>query len=142
MHHFKKHSNSQLNTWILTCFTQILSRFVCFEANSSRNCKADGRLILPEGIYSMTLAYCQSIQDLMNIYPDFLKLMNCSYVQEAFSDIALHQCGPMKLQIEVLWSSMLSLSIFMVILVLIWCEKVIQDRGRCNNMWSSFPRPV
>ncbi|XP_073298362.1 uncharacterized protein [Primulina huaijiensis] len=120
----------------------ILSRFVCFEANSSGNCEADGRLILPKGIYSMTLAYCRSIQDLMNIYPDFSKLMNCSYVQEAFSDIALHQCGPMKLQTKVLWSAMLSLSILMVILVLIWCEKAIQDSGRCYNRWSFFLRPV
>ncbi|XP_073128795.1 uncharacterized protein [Henckelia pumila] len=122
----------------------VLSRFVCFEANSSGNCEAGGRLIiLPEGIYSMTLAYCQSIQELMNIYPDLSKLATCSYVQEAFSDIVLHQCGPMKLQTKVLWSAMLSLSIFMVILVLIWCEKAIQDRGRCyNNRWSFFHRPV
>ncbi|KZV19210.1 hypothetical protein F511_09951 [Dorcoceras hygrometricum] len=120
----------------------ILSRFVCFEANSSGNCEAEGRLILPEGIYSMTLAYCQSIQDLMNIYPDLSKLMSCSYVQEAFSDIVLHQCGPMKLQTRLLWSAMLGLSICMVILVWIWCEKVIQDRERCYNRCSFSPRPV
>ncbi|KAI3451919.1 hypothetical protein Pfo_008584 [Paulownia fortunei] len=108
----------------------VLSRFICFEVNTSENCLADGRFI-PEAIYTVSLAYSRSIQDFINIYPDLSSLMKCSPVKQAFSDIVASQCRPIELSTQVLWSSMLTLSLVMVVLVLLWSDKAIQDWGRC-----------
>ncbi|CAA3023061.1 Hypothetical predicted protein [Olea europaea subsp. europaea] len=117
----------------------VLSKFTCY--NSSRKCLDDGRF-LAESSYIIVWAYSQSIQGLIRVFPDLLSLMRCSFVIEMFSDIVAHQCKPLKFSVKLLWSSALSLSIFMMILVLLWLEKVIQDRGRCFSRCSIFPRPA
>ncbi|CAI9766868.1 unnamed protein product [Fraxinus pennsylvanica] len=117
----------------------VLSKFTCY--NSSRKCLADGRF-LTESSYIIVWAYSQSIQGVIHVFPDLLRLMQCSSVIEAFSDIFAHQCKPFKFSVKLLWSAALSLSIFMTILVLLWLEKAIQDRGRCFNRCSIFPMPA
>ncbi|KAG8384270.1 hypothetical protein BUALT_Bualt04G0100900 [Buddleja alternifolia] len=119
----------------------VLSRFTCYAGNTSKNCVAEGKF-LPESIYDISFAYSESIKDLINIYPDLLGLMQCSSVKQAFSNIVARQCRPIELSTQVLWSSTLTLSLVMMVLVLLWSEKDIQDRGRCFNRWSIFPRPI
>ncbi|KAL0350490.1 UNVERIFIED_CONTAM: hypothetical protein Sradi_4198200 [Sesamum radiatum] len=119
----------------------VLSRFICYEENTTENCQADGRF-LPEAVYPVSLAYCQSIQDFIDIYPDMSGLMKCSAVKQAFSDIVQRQCKPMRRTMKVLWSSMLAFSIVMVVVVLLWSDKAIRDRRRCSVRWSIFHRQV
>ncbi|KAL0377913.1 UNVERIFIED_CONTAM: hypothetical protein Sradi_3096800 [Sesamum radiatum] len=134
--YIKKHTQ----TLILT-YSQVLSRFICYEDNTTENCQADGRF-LPEAVYPVSLAYCQSIQDFIDIYPDMFGLMKCSAVKRAFSDIVQRQCKPMRRTTKVLWSSMLVFSIVMVVVVLLWSDKAIRDRRRCSVRWSIFHRQV
>uniref|UniRef100_A0A5B7AY35 Uncharacterized protein n=1 Tax=Davidia involucrata TaxID=16924 RepID=A0A5B7AY35_DAVIN len=117
----------------------VLSRFTCYKENATEKCEGDGRF-LPEASYVMAWAYSRSIQDLINIFPDVQSLIQCSFVKDAFTDAVLNQCKPFRAQSRMLWSSMLSLSIVMVVLVLIWVAKAYQDRGRCFSMCSIIPR--
>ncbi|KAK4416338.1 hypothetical protein Salat_2459300 [Sesamum alatum] len=110
----------------------VLSRFICYEDNSTENCQADGRF-LPEAVYPVSLAYCRSIQDFIDIYPDMSGLMKCSAVKRAFSDIVQRQCKPIRRTTKVLWSSMLVFSIVMVVVVLLWSDRAIRDRRRCSG---------
>ncbi|KAK6151146.1 hypothetical protein DH2020_016078 [Rehmannia glutinosa] len=120
----------------------VLSRFICYATNTSESCQTDGRF-LPEAIYTVSLAYSQSIQDFINIYPDLSSLMKCSPVKQAFSEIISKQCSPIELSTKELWASMLSLSLVMLILVLLWIHKAVRDKGRSFCRWSIFrPRPV
>lgn len=89
----------------------------------------------------MVSAYSRCVQNLLDIYPDLKSLTECSFVKDTFSDVVSHQCRPFRVSIRLLWSSMLSLSIVMVVLVLIWVAKAYQDRGRCFSICSINPNP-
>lgn len=47
-------------------------------------------------------------------------LVECQSVKDAFSEILLKHCKPLKKYVRMVWSSMLFLSLTMVFLVLIW----------------------
>ncbi|GER30981.1 ATP-dependent caseinolytic (Clp)protease/crotonase family protein [Striga asiatica] len=110
---------------------RVLSIFVCYEANNtSGNCQEEGRF-LPESMYTVSLAYSQSMQDFINIYPDLSSLMKCTSIKEAFSEIVTRQCRPIELSTRGLWASMLALSVVMVVLVLLWIYRTNQGNGLC-----------
>jgi hypothetical protein len=87
----------------------------------------------------MVSAYSNSVQSLLDIYPDLQSLSGCTFVTDRLSDVVSHQCRPFRVSIRLLWASILTLSIFMVVLVLIWVAKAFQDRGRCFTMCSITP---
>ncbi|CAA0841057.1 Unknown protein [Striga hermonthica] len=118
---------------------RVLSTFVCYEADStSRNCEEEGRF-LPESMYTVSLAYTQSMQDFINIYPDLSSLMKCSSIKEAFSEIVTRQCRPIELSTRGLWASMLALSVVMVVLVLLWIYRASHMGYACVGMALSVP---
>ncbi|KAK9285829.1 hypothetical protein L1049_025030 [Liquidambar formosana] len=119
----------------------VLARFTCYKENSTRECKGNGKF-LTEASFVMAWAYTCSIQDLINIFPDLQNLAQCSFVKDAFFDVASHQCRPFRVSVRLLWSSMLCLSIFMVIIVLIWVAKAYQDKGRYFSKCSIIPNPL
>ncbi|XP_059643786.1 uncharacterized protein LOC132285615 [Cornus florida] len=119
----------------------VLQRFTCYEDFSTGNCIGDGRF-LPEASYMMVRAYSRSIQNLINIFPDLQSLTQCSFVNDAFMDIFWHQCEPFKASSRMLWASMLSLSIVMVVLLLLWVAKAYQNRGGSFSVCSIIPRPT
>ncbi|KAJ9177375.1 hypothetical protein P3X46_012601 [Hevea brasiliensis] len=116
----------------------ILSRLTCYQDNSPETCTREGKII-PESISNMALAYSRSVQNMLSIYPDLESLARCIVVKTAFSDVVKHQCKSFKASIRMLWSSMFSLSVFMMILVLIWVAKAYQERGRCFSRCSIVP---
>jgi hypothetical protein len=119
---------------------QFLARFTCYQYNySGGECQSEGKF-LPEASYDMVSAYSRSVQYLLDIYPDLKSLTECSFVKDRFSDVVSHQCRPFRVSIRLLWSSMLSLSIVMAVLVLIWVAKAYQDRGRCFSICSIKPQ--
>lgn len=119
----------------------ILSKFICYKENSTTTCNKDGKF-LPEASYVMAWSYSRSIEDLINIFPDLQNLTQCSFVKDAFFDVVSRQCKPFRLSVLLLWSSMLSLSIFMVVIVLSWVAKVYIDRGRSFSKCSIIPNPL
>ncbi|KAL3525593.1 hypothetical protein ACH5RR_013965 [Cinchona calisaya] len=121
--------------------SNILSRFTCYKGNSAEECLVDGRF-LPEASYVMAGAYIHSIQDLINVFPDVLSLTQCTPVKQAFSDIVARQCKPFKASVRMLWSSALSLSTIMMVLVSLLVAKTCQDRKRSFDKFSIVPKPV
>ncbi|XP_060192119.1 uncharacterized protein LOC132621754 [Lycium barbarum] len=117
----------------------VLSRVTCYGENSTGNCAGEGRFI-PQASSVILFAYTQSIQDLIEIFPDLLSLTQCSKVKQAFANILQHQCRPFRRSARILWSSMLSLSIIMVLLVLTWIVKAHQETGRSFDTCSIIPK--
>ncbi|CAH9110878.1 unnamed protein product [Cuscuta epithymum] len=117
----------------------ILSRYTCYK--SSRKCRGEGKF-LPEAIYDECRAYSESLQDLIDIYPDLVSLIKCSQVKQAFSDIVQFQCKPFRKAARRLWLSTLLFSICLVILTLLWAAKAYQDKGKLFSPCSIFPERV
>ncbi|CAK7322660.1 unnamed protein product [Dovyalis caffra] len=70
--------------------------------------------------YRTVEAYTTSIQSLLNVYPEMENLVECQSVKNAFSEILLYHCKPLKRYVKMVWASMVFLSLVMVFLVLIW----------------------
>lgn len=117
----------------------VLSRVTCYGENSTGNCADEGRFI-PQASSVMLFAYTQSIQDLIEIFPDLANLSQCSKVKQAFANILQYQCRPFRRSARILWSSMLSLSIIMVLLVLTWIVKAHLETGRSFDTCSITPK--
>lgn len=133
-------SSENLEFFFNVCL-QVLSKVTCYEGNSSGNCAGEGRFI-PQASSVILFAYTQSIQDLIEIFPDLLSLSQCSKVKQAFANILQYQCRPFRRSARVLWSSMLSLSILMILLVLTLIVKAHQETGRSFDTCSITPKKV
>ncbi|XP_028111327.1 uncharacterized protein LOC114309732 isoform X1 [Camellia sinensis] len=118
----------------------VLSRFTCYPDNTG-NCEHNRRFI-PESTYVIARACSIALQDLINIFPDLLNLVQCSFLKDTFSNVVLHQCKPFRASTRKLWISLLSLSVVMVVLVLLWVAKAYQDRGRSFLLCSIIPNPT
>ncbi|XP_057500308.1 uncharacterized protein LOC130784448 [Actinidia eriantha] len=118
----------------------VLSKFTCYQENTGE-CKSN-RKFIPEASYVMALSYSCAIQDLINIFPDLQSLIQCSFVKDTFSNVLLHQCKPFRVATRRLWLSLLSLSIIMVVLDLLWIGKAHQDRGKSFSICSIFPNHI
>ncbi|KAK7309145.1 hypothetical protein RJT34_05656 [Clitoria ternatea] len=106
--------------------SKILAKFTCHEEGTIEECRKEGRSV-PEASYNMAHAYSRSIQDLLDIYPDLQRLSKCTVVKNKVAEILLHQCTPIRISTRLLWSSMLSLSIIMVVLVLACVARAFQS---------------
>ena len=80
---------------------------------------ANGQFISPN-YYRTVEAYSTSIQSLLNVYPEMENLVECQTVKDAFSEILLYHCKPLKRYVRMVWASMVFLSLVMVFLVLVW----------------------
>ncbi|KAH9712359.1 transmembrane protein [Citrus sinensis] len=118
----------------------VLSGFTCYGENSIKNCRRQGKFI-PQNAYDKARAYSESVQGMLDIYPDLQSLTNCTIVKTTFSEVAVNQCTSFKFSIRLLWSWMLSLSIFMVALVISWVARAWQDKGRQFSRCSIIPNP-
>ncbi|KAI3958909.1 hypothetical protein MKX01_023585 [Papaver californicum] len=122
----------------------VLAKFTCHQNHSSKtgstSCKRDPTKFITEALYDMAWAYTQTVQGLINVFPDLRNLTECTFVKDTFSDVVLHQCRSLKISIKLLWVSTLSVSIVMVVLLLVWVVKMFQDRGRSFSRCSLVPR--
>ncbi|XP_047179827.1 uncharacterized protein LOC124846585 [Vigna umbellata] len=120
--------------------SKILAKFTCHEEGTGEECKKEGRF-LPEASYNMAHAYSRSIQDLLDIYPELQTLSKCTVVKNKVAEIVSNQCKPMRVSTKLLWSSMLSLSIIMVVLVFTWVAKALQWE-RPLSIYSRTPESI
>ncbi|XP_026431790.1 uncharacterized protein LOC113329026 isoform X2 [Papaver somniferum] len=122
----------------------VLAKFTCHQNHSSKtgpaSCKGDPTKFITEALYDMAWAYTQTVQGLINVFPDLHNLTECTFVKDTFSDVVLHQCRSLKMSIKLLWVSTLSVSTVMVVLLLVWVVKMFQDRGRSFSRCSLVPR--
>ncbi|XP_021908110.1 uncharacterized protein LOC110822330 [Carica papaya] len=107
----------------------VLSKFTCYNQDLTKVCIGEGKFI-PRSSYNEVQAYSQSIQNMLNVFTDLQNLTECEIVKNTFSDIALHQCPPIKGSYRFLWASMLALSTSTVGLVLLWVVKAYQENGK------------
>ncbi|XP_047312752.1 uncharacterized protein LOC124916060 [Impatiens glandulifera] len=120
----------------------IMSSFTCFNnKNISGECVKEGKFV-SEDTFSMVSAYSHAIQDLIDMFPDFESLLRCAFVKDIFSEVILHDCRPYKASTKRLWGSMLSFSIIMVILVLLWVIRAYQEKGRSFLPCSITPNNI
>ncbi|KAB5548573.1 hypothetical protein DKX38_011979 [Salix brachista] len=105
------------NTIRISEIPQVLKVLTCSSFDNG-TC-ANGQFISP--IYYRTVeAFSTSIQGLLNVYPEMENLVECQTVKDAFSEILLYHCKPLKRYVRTVWASMVFLSLVMVFLVLIW----------------------
>lgn len=78
--------------------------------------------------YHTVEAYTSSIQSLLNAYPGMESLIECQSVKEAFSEIIIQHCRPLKRYAQMVWAGMLFLGIVMVFLVILWSRKALHER--------------
>ncbi|XP_071727820.1 uncharacterized protein [Rutidosis leptorrhynchoides] len=119
----------------------IISTLTCKKDTPTEVCKTEGKFF-PESSYGKTMSYIQSIQILISTYSDLQNLAGCTPLKRAISDIALHQCKPFKASVKLLWASILTLSIDMMILTLFWIVKAYQEKGRHFYFCSVVPKQV
>ncbi|AES94526.2 transmembrane protein, putative [Medicago truncatula] len=104
---------------------KVLVRFTCHQDDTKEECRRNGRF-LPQTSYNMAHAYSRSIQDMLDIYPDLQKLSKCAIVKNKAAEIVSHQCKPIRKSTKLLWASMMSLSIIMVVLVFTWVVETLR----------------
>lgn len=96
---------------------QVIENFACLESDEG-GCEA-GEFI-PAHVYDDVRLYTKSMQDILDSYPVMKSLIDCQLVKDAFSNILLNQCQPLKKYVHMSWVSLVVLSTFMVILILLW----------------------
>lgn len=101
-------------------FWKVLKLLTCSDAN---NGTCESGQFLSHTNYKTVEAYSSSIQNLLNAYPSMESLVECESVKDAFSEILLKHCKPLKRYVKMVWVSMLILSIIMLFLILIWITK-------------------
>ncbi|KAL5181615.1 hypothetical protein HKD37_01G002490 [Glycine soja] len=114
------HSCPQDAIWIGD-LSKILAKFTCHEEGTREECRKEGRF-LPEASYNMAHAY----RFAGDMYPDLQRLSKCTAVKNKVAEIVSQQCRPIRISTTLLWSSMLSLSIIMVVLVFTWVAQALQ----------------
>ncbi|RDX75550.1 hypothetical protein CR513_44554, partial [Mucuna pruriens] len=121
--------------------SKILARFTCHKKGTREECRKEGRF-LPETAYNMAHAYSRSIQDLLDIYPDLQILSKCTVVRNKVAEIVSQHCRPIRISTRLLWSSMLSLSIIMVLLVFTWVVETLQCWVKPLSICSRIARSI
>ncbi|KAJ6289468.1 hypothetical protein OIU76_025311 [Salix suchowensis] len=104
------------NTIRISEIPQVLKVLTC---SSFDNGTCANGFISPN-YYRTVEAFSTSIQGLLNVYPEMENLVECQTVKDAFSEILLYHCKPLKRYVRMVWASMVFLSLVMVFLVLIW----------------------
>ncbi|XP_030536584.1 uncharacterized protein LOC115745269 isoform X2 [Rhodamnia argentea] len=124
------------NTIRIGDIPKVLKIFTCSDPNED-NCS--GGQYLSASNYKTVEAYTSSIQSLLNAYPGMESLIECQSVKDAFSQILTKHCGPLKRYAQMVWASLVFLSVIMASLVLIWTAKAIQDQKHQHSDGSVKP---
>ncbi|OWM67907.1 uncharacterized protein LOC116194384 [Punica granatum] len=118
--------NCPPNTIRIADIPKVLKSFTCSDANAE-NCSANGEFISTSD-YNKVEAYTSSIQTLLNAYPGMESLIECQSVKDAFSEILLTHCGPLKRYVHMVWSALAFLAVVMVFLVILWSRRAMHEQ--------------
>ncbi|KAJ8430991.1 hypothetical protein Cgig2_027704 [Carnegiea gigantea] len=106
---------------------QVLKLFTCSDT-SGTGCKQGEFITTNE--YNVIEAYTTSIQSLLDGYPEMESLVDCQLVKNAFSDILVNHCKPLKRYVKMTWIAVLSLSMMMLLIVLLWVSTTHHEQKR------------
>lgn len=109
---------------------KVLKVFTCYDINNG-TCK-NGEFISASNFKTVE-AYTNSIQNLLNAYPSMEDLLECQTVKDAFSEILIKHCKPLKRYVRMVWVAMVFLSVVMVVLVLIRTTKAHHEQNHYSS---------
>lgn len=101
------------NTVRIADIPKVLSIFTC--SDSEAMCER-GEF---SGMYERVEAYTSSIQDLLDVYPSMLNLVDCQSLKQAFSHILVQHCHPLHRFATITWAALVFLAVLMVFLLLL-----------------------
>ncbi|XP_020252115.1 uncharacterized protein LOC109829402 isoform X2 [Asparagus officinalis] len=113
--------NCSSNTIRIGNIPQVLKIYTC----SSEACK-QGEFISATD-YSKAEVYSNSIQNIINAYPNMESLVDCQLVKDAFSKILIKECKPLKKHAHMTCAAFATLSTTMVILLLVWIAEAHRE---------------
>ena len=99
----------------------MLQVFTCSDTDNV-TC-GNGEFSISNEDYKTVESYSSLVQNLLNAYPGMESLVECQSVKEAFSEILVEHCRPLKKFIQMVWASMAFLSLIMVFLILLWTTR-------------------
>lgn len=107
--------------------SKVLKPFTCLDTIDG-TCGDNGGFI-PGSEYVRVEAYTNSIQDLLNVYPSMEHLLECQLVKDAFSQVLVNHCKPMKKYARMAWVGMVFLAVIMVLVVVLWTIKAHHEHS-------------
>ncbi|KAH7681226.1 hypothetical protein IHE45_05G046400 [Dioscorea alata] len=117
--------NCSSNTIQIGDIPQVLKRYTCSN-NGSNDCVGE---FISTTDYNRAVVYTNSLQNIINSYPSVERLVDCQLVKDAFSEILVNHCKPLKKDVHLTWGALAALSTVMVILILAWiCEACYGER--------------
>ncbi|PNX93510.1 hypothetical protein L195_g016664 [Trifolium pratense] len=122
--YFYQPENCPDNTIRIGDIPKVLKPFTCLDANDG-TCENGNFITNSE--YAKVETYTNSIQDLLNVYPSMEHLLECQLVKDAFSQVLVNHCKPMKRYAKMAWVGMVFLGVIMVLLILLWTIKASHE---------------
>ncbi|KAK0607051.1 hypothetical protein LWI29_008431 [Acer saccharum] len=119
-------NNCPVNTIRIGDIPKALKFFTCSDAGGNGSCK-DGEFI-SSNEYKTVESYTSLIQNILNVYPNMQSLIECQSVKDAFTEILVKHCKPLKKYVHMVWVALVFLSIIMVCLVLIWSDQAAHQQ--------------
>lgn len=116
---------------------KVLKFLTCSNANEGT---CDNEHSISSSEYARVEAYTSSIQDLLNLYPSMEHLLECQLVKDAFSQVLVKHCKPLKRFSRMVWAGMVLLAVIMVLLVvLLWIIKAHHEQSYHHSDGSVEP---
>ncbi|KAJ1424491.1 hypothetical protein SESBI_11685 [Sesbania bispinosa] len=122
--YFYQPENCPANTIRIGDIPKVLKPFTCLDASDGT---CDNGNLLTGSEYVRVEAYTNSIQDLLNVYPSMEHLLECQLVKDAFSQVLVKHCKPMKRYARMVWAGLVFLAVIMVLLVVLWTIKASHE---------------
>lgn len=113
--------------------------YTCFDDDEERCSSQD---FISSSEYGVVESYTSSIQKVLNVYPSMEKLLGCELVKDAFSQVLLKHCKPLKKVARMAWLGMVCFAAIMVLLVVIWTIKAVHEHSYHISDGSVQPRSV
>ncbi|XP_027344055.1 uncharacterized protein LOC113856437 [Abrus precatorius] len=112
--------NCPANTIRIGDIPKVLKTFTCLNGNDG---SCENGYFIPGSEYVRVEAYTNSIQDLLNVYPSMEHLLECKVVKDAFSQVLVKHCKPLKRYARMVWVAMLFLAVIMMLMIVLWTIK-------------------
>lgn len=125
---------------IMFCFLLMLLKVLkVFTCSDTDNGTCNNGEFISISHFKTVEAYTTAIQSLLNAYPGMEDLIECQTVKDAFSEILIKHCKPLKRYIRIVWVAMVFLSVIMGVLVLVWTTQAHHEQNYHSSDGSVKP---
>nr|XP_027191162.1 uncharacterized protein LOC101502998 [Cicer arietinum] len=106
---------------------KVLKPYTCFDDGGE---KCNNQEFISSSEYEVVESYTSSIQNLLNVYPSMEKLIGCELVKDAFSEVLLKHCKPLRKLAKTVWLGILLLELIIMYSVVLWMRiKVVHEHS-------------